>query len=324
MGGAATGRGEGVVTRRGRVLAGLLVAAVAIEGSLQVAAFAAWWWYGRDHGGASRRDGDPGDRVVACVGDSFTYGIGASAATGAYPAQLERVLRERPDYVVVLVGTNDRWSDVEMERASPALDAIRAAADADAIPLVDLAPLFRERLATVAATDLYAPDGHLTDAGYGVVAEAVAARVLALETSRETRQRSTVRPRRDARAGREIPARDWGRNAGTYERVLVVNSPRGACAIEHEKHVRDDLGADLRVELGADRLLEKLQLLHPHGAVDRHAEEPAPDAHGARVERDGWADGFFPMGKDSVLAESFTHREALEEAAEYGAETLRF
>ncbi len=64
---------------------------------------------------------------------------------------------------------------------NPALDAIRAAVDADAIPLVDLAPLFRERPAAVSVADLYAPDGHLTDAGYGVVAEAVAARVLALE-----------------------------------------------------------------------------------------------------------------------------------------------
>ena len=90
--------------------------------------------------------GEPasGDRTtVLCVGDSFTYGLGASSHdTGSYPAQLAAQLeseqpgrwrvvnegypgrnsrqilvrlaaqleRHHPNYVLLLVGLNDRWS----------------------------------------------------------------------------------------------------------------------------------------------------------------------------------------------------------------------
>lgn len=87
---------------------------------------------------APRRDGE---QIVLCVGDSFTFGMGASDRSGAYPAQLEKRLRAefgnswrvvngakpgrdsygiltqldrqlreyRPDVVCVLVGANDSW-----------------------------------------------------------------------------------------------------------------------------------------------------------------------------------------------------------------------
>lgn len=97
-------------------------------------------------GPASRSGSDDAQRVVLCVGDSFTYGLGASShEVGAYPAQLQRLLdddargawrvvnagfpgrnsrqaleridgqlaRERPEFVCVLIGLNDRWSHPE-------------------------------------------------------------------------------------------------------------------------------------------------------------------------------------------------------------------
>lgn len=81
--------------------------------------------------------------LALCVGDSFTYGLGASKPDGSYPSQLEAALRaapldgrwrvanggvpgrnsrdvlldlprqfrrERPRFVVILVGCNDPWS----------------------------------------------------------------------------------------------------------------------------------------------------------------------------------------------------------------------
>lgn len=82
-------------------------------------------------------------RVVVCVGDSFTFGMGAKTPAGSYPAQLERVLHEsgatdctvvnrgrpgrnseeachvvraalaefEPVAVCLMVGVNDQWSD---------------------------------------------------------------------------------------------------------------------------------------------------------------------------------------------------------------------
>src|SRR5204862_5082060 len=82
-------------------------------------------------------------RTVLCVGDSFTFGLGASGRDHAYPQTLERILRERtgdpswqvinaghpgqdssavlrhldaqlaehrPAFVCVMVGCNDWWS----------------------------------------------------------------------------------------------------------------------------------------------------------------------------------------------------------------------
>lgn len=89
---------------------------------------------------------DDGRQVVLCLGDSFTFGIGASEVDEtSYPAALQRVLderdpgvwrvvnrghpgrnsrqlleridglleREQPDEVLILLGINDRWSSPE-------------------------------------------------------------------------------------------------------------------------------------------------------------------------------------------------------------------
>jgi lysophospholipase L1-like esterase/tetratricopeptide (TPR) repeat protein len=134
----------------------LVVLLAFVELVLQAAAFVVW---SRQRAGETRSAGD--GPVVLCVGDSMTYGLGATAG-GSYPSQLEKVLRARdrrqwvtvnggwpgrdsrqvlgllpdqlaryaPDYVCVLVGTNDWWSQPG-EAAAP-----EAAARAGAFPLV--------------------------------------------------------------------------------------------------------------------------------------------------------------------------------------------
>ena len=61
---------------------GLLVALVAFELVLQAGAFLLWRFAPREEVAAARGD----ERVVLCVGDSNTYGVGASDAEQAYPA----------------------------------------------------------------------------------------------------------------------------------------------------------------------------------------------------------------------------------------------
>ena len=134
------------------LLGGLVLTLVGLELGLQVAALGAWLWLGR---GAPARVRSAGERVILCVGDSFTYGIGASTPASTYPAQLEALLRargphdgswvvlnrgwpgrssaelmqrmpgllaaERPDYVSILIGTNDAWSDADAALLPPPL-----------------------------------------------------------------------------------------------------------------------------------------------------------------------------------------------------------
>ncbi|MCI0588961.1 MAG: GDSL-type esterase/lipase family protein [Planctomycetes bacterium] len=130
------------------IAGGLCLALVILEGILQLLAWVVWVRGGNapDAGGGS--DG----KVILCVGDSFTYGLGASSIDSAsYPAQLERLLREvdgpgwgvrnrgwpaqdsrdvlrridrdlaeaRPDLVYVLVGINDHWSQPPLEALPP-------------------------------------------------------------------------------------------------------------------------------------------------------------------------------------------------------------
>ncbi len=129
---------------------GLAVTLLLLEAALQVGALSRWRarWEPTGSGGRG------GERVVLCVGDSFTYGYGASSSAGSYPAQLEEALNEpgrgpwkvfnggwpgqnswdvlrklpdlleryRPQFVYILVGNNDLWSRPSLhtlEEASP-------------------------------------------------------------------------------------------------------------------------------------------------------------------------------------------------------------
>ncbi|MBK8977870.1 MAG: hypothetical protein IPM29_18335 [Planctomycetes bacterium] len=122
-----------------RLLASGALTLVLLELALQLLALVAGGLFGRRE--LAVGDRHPDDRVVLCVGDSFTFGMGASSPAAAYPAQLEaRLQRElgprwhvvnggtpgfdslavatgldqqlaehRPDVVCVMVGINDRW-----------------------------------------------------------------------------------------------------------------------------------------------------------------------------------------------------------------------
>jgi hypothetical protein len=126
------------------LLGGVLLPLLLIEGVLQVAAYINF----RE----SRMEEIPPrsgrERVVLCLGDSFTFGVGASTRSLSYPAQLERCLGSRvtlggpswravnrgwpgmnsaellhrtpgylkeidPDYVCILIGRNNRWNRAE-------------------------------------------------------------------------------------------------------------------------------------------------------------------------------------------------------------------
>lgn len=121
-----------------RWLLALSIALVSAEGLLQ-AGYAIMWWL-RAPSATARQAGD--GPVVLCVGDSFTFGMGASSPERSYPAQLQERLRRQagagwrvenlgwpgrnsrevlesidrlmaqtqPDYLCVLVGANDAWS----------------------------------------------------------------------------------------------------------------------------------------------------------------------------------------------------------------------
>lgn len=117
----------------------VLLSLILLEVVLQAGSLVATTWF--------RRETTPGEqdgrRTVLCVGDSFTYGLGASShEKGAYPAQLQSILDDaerstwrvvnggypgrnsrqllerlegqltthHPEFVCILVGLNDRWS----------------------------------------------------------------------------------------------------------------------------------------------------------------------------------------------------------------------
>ncbi len=138
-------------------LAGALVAILLIEGGLQIAALWMWWHAQRTESPPVLGAETHNERRVLCVGDSFTYGEGAASPEMAYPSQLQRLLdgavtsepriswhvinrgwpgrnssellqrlpgmliRERPDYVIILIGNNNRWSHAEMTLPAPQL-----------------------------------------------------------------------------------------------------------------------------------------------------------------------------------------------------------
>ena len=126
------------------VIFGVIVAVILLETGLQLSSFIGV------HVFLPRYDFSeikPGERVTFCMGDSFTYGIGAGK-DNSYPCQLEEILNKRvkssrfkvynlgvpgynsaqvlkklrsaislykPDAVVVLCGGNDNWNFDGME-----------------------------------------------------------------------------------------------------------------------------------------------------------------------------------------------------------------
>ena len=75
-------------TLRNAALLGLITL-VLLEVVLQLGALVVAW----NHGGGAGGSAQDGREVVLCVGDSFTYGLGASdPATTSYPAALQHVL----------------------------------------------------------------------------------------------------------------------------------------------------------------------------------------------------------------------------------------
>ncbi|MEM7204305.1 MAG: GDSL-type esterase/lipase family protein [Planctomycetota bacterium] len=140
----------------------LLVAitAVLLETVLQLGALGFWLFYPR-----VEASGPEDARVVLCIGDSYTYGMGTTTPEMAYPAQLERALtkstgepwrvvnagwpgrnsrdvleridgllaRHAPSLVYLMIGTNDGWSRPErltLETAQAPATASGEAGDA--------------------------------------------------------------------------------------------------------------------------------------------------------------------------------------------------
>lgn len=134
------------LARAARALAIGMIPLCALEVALQVVALGVWAF-------TPRHDDQigPEDRVVLCVGDSFTYGLGASTLEHSYPSQLEKILRDRlgpewrvinggwpsqnshhvltfideqigryrPEFVSVIVGYNDLWSHPAVAEPGP-------------------------------------------------------------------------------------------------------------------------------------------------------------------------------------------------------------
>lgn len=132
---------------------GLVLGLVVVEAALQVAALVVWWRQ-REAVAAEAEEAHAGSSLVLCLGDSYTYGIGADPRTTSWPRQLAKRLAEpgeaagnwavrvsawpgdssskvrsrlaaelrryRPDWVCLLVGANDAWSAGEVvEKDAP-------------------------------------------------------------------------------------------------------------------------------------------------------------------------------------------------------------
>jgi hypothetical protein len=130
-------------SRLAKVLLATCSTFVLLELALQVLAIAAWLSGGSLRSATVVRAADT--KVVLCIGDSFTYGMGASDPDFCYPSQLEERLQDRfgrhwrvvnrgwpgndshelrksvardlaevqPDVVCLLVGANDVWRQRE-------------------------------------------------------------------------------------------------------------------------------------------------------------------------------------------------------------------
>ncbi len=145
-----------IFSRSFLILFGILLPLLAVELGLQVAAFYASRSAVTDiERGRSART----SRTILCVGDSYTYGSGASTRENSYPGRLAQELAEASDWNVInagwpgrnsaqvmqripgmlaeyqpnvlclLIGRNNRWNREEIDLPPPALDQV---ADLDA------------------------------------------------------------------------------------------------------------------------------------------------------------------------------------------------
>ena len=133
-----------VLQRPASVVLGVLVALFLLESVLQALSWIQYRGLRRHYAAqVASAGGRPGERRVLCLGDSFTFGHGASAKEFAYPAQLQRLLSRgapqrpwrvvnfgkrgansgevlyhlggwiamtRPSHVCLLIGNNDGWN----------------------------------------------------------------------------------------------------------------------------------------------------------------------------------------------------------------------
>ena len=129
----------------GRLLLALCVPPLLIEGALQAGAWAVWATRSDTLVRSAPADPAPSVSPLACLGDSFTFGSGASSRDASYPSRIAARLREqggaapavvnlgwpgrdsreallvlerelplvRPSAVLILIGTNDLWNRPE-------------------------------------------------------------------------------------------------------------------------------------------------------------------------------------------------------------------
>jgi len=138
------------------ILFGLLLSVFLLETVLQIAAYVTLHQAKLQKEDPDRLINTPGEGVVICVGDSFTYGTGSSCREKTYPAQVEQYLngktqrtwslinkgwpgrnsaevmqrlpgllkKYKPNYVCLLVGKNNNWSDEDMDLPAPDFDVV--------------------------------------------------------------------------------------------------------------------------------------------------------------------------------------------------------
>ena len=104
-----------------KIVLSAFVTVVALELILQASSLLVWW-LSPPVGGPLQIDRD--ERVILCVGDSFTQGVGASDRGNSYPARLQTILDEKykGTYRVVNHGIAGQNSREALERLGPALE----------------------------------------------------------------------------------------------------------------------------------------------------------------------------------------------------------
>src|SRR5262245_6394619 len=102
----------------------ILITFILLEAVLQVAAFAIYLSFRRPPQALDTA----GQRAILCVGDSYTFGLGASSAERSYPGVLQQLLRkDDPSWQVINAGWPGRNSlevlailDRELGKTRPA------------------------------------------------------------------------------------------------------------------------------------------------------------------------------------------------------------